>query len=106
LRVFPLNPRSVATAKELNQRKPQNEPYQTTGAIGLSGKAGFTFLRQRAANRRESCNLDFKTKQLSQIGRLDKPSFYGIAISPDEGSLIYSQWDRDEHRIFVMEHFR
>lgn len=49
--------------------------------------------------------LDFKTKQLSQIGKLDKPSFYGLAVSPDGGSLLYSQWDRNEHQILVMEHF-
>ncbi len=49
--------------------------------------------------------LDFKTKQLSQIGRLDKPSFYGLAVSPDGGALLYSQWDRNEHQILVMEHF-
>lgn len=50
--------------------------------------------------------LDFKTKRVSQIGGLDKPSFYGLAISPDARSLVYSQWDRDEHQILVMEHFR
>lgn len=50
--------------------------------------------------------LEFKTKRLSQIGRLDKPSFYGLAVSPDGGSLVYSQWDRNEHQILVMEHFR
>jgi Tol biopolymer transport system component/DNA-binding winged helix-turn-helix (wHTH) protein len=50
--------------------------------------------------------LDFETKQLSQIGRLDKPSFYGLAVSPDGGTLLYSQWDRNEHQILVMEHFK
>lgn len=50
--------------------------------------------------------FEFKTKTLSQIGRLDKPSFYGLAVSPDGGSLLYSQWDRSEHQILVMEHFQ
>ena len=49
--------------------------------------------------------LDFNSKRLSQIGRLDKPSFYGLAVSPDGGTLLYSQWDRNEHQILVMEHF-
>jgi len=49
--------------------------------------------------------LDFETKRLSQIGRLEKPSFYGLAVSPDGGTLLYSQWDRNEHQILVMEHF-
>ena len=49
--------------------------------------------------------VDFRTRRLSHVGRLDKPSFYGLAISPDGRSLLYSQWDRDEHQILVMEHF-
>ena len=49
--------------------------------------------------------LEFKSKRLSQIGKLDKPSFYGLAVSPDGSSLLYSQWDRNEHQILVMEHF-
>lgn len=49
--------------------------------------------------------FEFKTKRVSQIGRLGKPSFYGLAISPDGRSLVYPQWDRNEQQIFVMEHF-
>lgn len=49
--------------------------------------------------------LDFKTRRLSHVGRLDKPSFYGLTLSPDGRSLLYSQWDRDEHQVLVMEHF-
>lgn len=50
--------------------------------------------------------FDFKTGRSSHVARLDKPSFYGLAVSPDGRSLLYSQWDRDEHQILVMEHFR
>ncbi|MBV9497832.1 MAG: PD40 domain-containing protein [Acidobacteriaceae bacterium] len=50
--------------------------------------------------------LQFKTKRLSQIGRLGKPSFYGLAVSPKDGSLLYSQLDRTERQILLMEHFR
>ena len=50
--------------------------------------------------------LDLKNRKLSQLGRLTGPSFYGLAVSPDGGSLLYSQWDRNEHQILVMENFR
>jgi len=50
--------------------------------------------------------LDFKTKRISHIATLEKPSFYGFTVSPDGRSIVYSQWDRSEHNIFVMKNFR
>jgi Tol biopolymer transport system component len=50
--------------------------------------------------------LDFKTKRISHIAKLEKPSFYGFTVSPDGRSIVYSQWDRSEHNILVMKNFR
>jgi hypothetical protein len=50
--------------------------------------------------------LDFKTKQVSHVAKLEKPSFYGLTVSPDGKSLIYSQWDRSELDVLVMTNFR
>jgi Tol biopolymer transport system component/DNA-binding winged helix-turn-helix (wHTH) protein len=68
-------------------------------------KSGIYFFAPETGQPPKIEYLDFKTKQLSQIGKLDKPSFYGLAVSPDGSSLLYSQWDRNEHQILVMEHF-
>ena len=68
-------------------------------------KSGIYFLAPDTGGPPKIEYLDFETKRLSQIGRLDKPSFYGLAVSPDGGTLLYSQWDRNEHQILVMEHF-
>ncbi len=50
--------------------------------------------------------LDFRTRLVSHIAKLDKPSFYGLAISPNGKSLIFSQQDKSQHQIFVMSGFR
>ena len=50
--------------------------------------------------------LDLATRRVTRIATLEKPSFYGLTVSPDGQSLVYSQWDRNEHRILVMDQFR
>lgn len=49
--------------------------------------------------------LDFKTKRISRIAKLEKPSFYGFTVSPDGKSIVYSQWDRSEHNILLLKNF-
>ena len=68
-------------------------------------KSGIYFFAPETGGPPKIEYLDFETRRSSQIGRLDKPSFYGLAVSPDGGTLLYSQWDRNEHQILVMEHF-
>ncbi|MBV9303091.1 MAG: PD40 domain-containing protein [Acidobacteriaceae bacterium] len=50
--------------------------------------------------------LDFKAKRVSRLAKLDKPSFYGLTVSPDGSALVYSQMDRNEHQIFIVQNFR
>jgi hypothetical protein len=44
--------------------------------------------------------------KIINIGMLQRAPFYGLALSPDGQSLIYSQSDRDENQILVMKDFR
>jgi Tol biopolymer transport system component len=69
-------------------------------------KDGVYFLAAQADQFPDIEYFDFKTRRLTHIGNLNKPSFYGLAVSPDGRSLLYSQWDRDEHQVLVMDHFR
>jgi len=50
--------------------------------------------------------LDFRTKKISRVARLEKPSFFGLTVSPDGKSLVYSQSDRNEHDILVVKNFQ
>ena len=70
------------------------------------GKRGIYFFAPEIGKFPKIEYFEFGTKRLWQIGSLDNPSFYGLAVSQDGGSLVYSQWDRNEHQILVMEHFR
>lgn len=50
--------------------------------------------------------LHFKSGRVTQVAKLEKPIFFGLTVSPDGRSLIYSQWERYEHDILVMKNFR
>ncbi|HKR27732.1 MAG TPA: winged helix-turn-helix domain-containing protein [Acidobacteriaceae bacterium] len=50
--------------------------------------------------------LNLETHRISRISKLDKPSFYGLSLSPDGKSLIYSQQDRNDHGILLIKNFR
>jgi dipeptidyl aminopeptidase/acylaminoacyl peptidase len=49
--------------------------------------------------------FNFATRQVTHLARLDRPSFYGLALSPDQRSLIYSQQDRNDHQILLVKNF-
>jgi Tol biopolymer transport system component len=67
---------------------------------------GVYFFAPRDAAPPEIDFMDFKTKRISHVARLDKFGFYGFAISSDGKALIYPQSDRAEHDIFVVKNFR
>lgn len=54
-----------------------------------------------AAGKSEITRLDFQTKRASHVTVLERPSFYGLTISPDVSSILYSQRDRDEHDVVI-----
>lgn len=67
---------------------------------------GIYFLAANSKSTSDIEFLSFRTKQLARVGTLQKPSFYGLALSPDGKSLVYSQKDRDDFQILVMANFR
>jgi Tol biopolymer transport system component/DNA-binding winged helix-turn-helix (wHTH) protein len=69
-------------------------------------KDGIFFLTPEAGAAPEIEFLELKTGRVWHIARLAKPSFYGFAVSPDERSLIYSQFDRTERSILLARNFR
>jgi hypothetical protein len=69
-------------------------------------KDGIFFLAPEAGAPPEIEFLEWKTGRVWHIARLAKPSFYGFTVSPDERSLIYSQFDRTERSILLARNFR
>jgi Tol biopolymer transport system component/DNA-binding winged helix-turn-helix (wHTH) protein len=69
-------------------------------------KDGIFFLAPEAGAPPEIDFLELKTGRVWHIARLAKPSFYGFTVSPDERSLIYSQFDRTERSILLAKNFR
>jgi len=49
--------------------------------------------------------LDLETKRISQVATLERPSFYGLTVSPGK-SIIFSQPDREEHDLVLTKLFR
>ena len=69
-------------------------------------KDGIFFLAPEEGAPPEIEFLDLKTGRVWHIARLTKPSFYGFTVSPDERSIIYSQFDRTERSILLAKDFR
>jgi Tol biopolymer transport system component len=69
-------------------------------------KDGIFFLAPEAGAPPEIEFLELRTGRVWHIARLAKPSFYGFTVSPDERSLIYSQFDRTERSILLARNFR
>lgn len=69
-------------------------------------KSGLFFLAPRPGAPPEIEFFDFQTSRPWRIGALAKPSFFGFAVSPDERSLLYSQWDRSERNLLLVKNFR
>jgi Tol biopolymer transport system component len=50
--------------------------------------------------------FDFATSQVRPIARLEKPTIAGLAVSPDGRWILYTQVDRQENDIMLVENFR
>ena len=70
----------------------------------LAGTGLYLCVRAKQGPEIEFVNL--QTHRISHIAKLDKPSFYGLSLSPDGSSLAYSQQDRNDHGILLMKDFR
>lgn len=67
---------------------------------------GIYFMAPQADAHPEIRFVNFKTKQVSTLAKLENQSYFGLTISPDEHSIVYSQWDRNEHDILIIRNFR
>jgi hypothetical protein len=50
--------------------------------------------------------FDFATSQVRSIATLEKPTIAGLAVSPDGRWILYTQIDRRENDIMLVENFR
>jgi hypothetical protein len=50
--------------------------------------------------------FDFATSQVWSIATLEKPSVFGLAVSPDGRGILYTQIDRRDSDIMLVENFR
>lgn len=69
-------------------------------------KEGIYFLAPQADSRPEVQFLDFRTERITNLVKLEKPSFFGLAVSPDRRSLVYSQRDRSQRNILLLKNFQ
>ena len=47
--------------------------------------------------------IDFMKRSITSIAKLEKPSFYGLALTPNRKALVYAQHDRTEQDIVLMK---
>lgn len=67
-------------------------------------KDAIYFIESKREGRAIIKRLDLKTRLVSYVTKLERPSFYGLTVSP-AGSIVYSQRDRDEHEIVMTRLF-
>ena len=65
------------------------------------GTDAIYFITSERGDKSRILRLDVRTRRLSQISMLQRPAFYGLTISADAKSIIYSQRDRDEHDVVI-----
>jgi Tol biopolymer transport system component/DNA-binding winged helix-turn-helix (wHTH) protein len=71
------------------------------------GERGLYFAAVNDASDKVSIDFfDFRTRQRSTLGRLDKPFWYGMAMSPDERSLVFSVVESAGSNLMVVDRFR
>jgi hypothetical protein len=71
-------------------------------------RPGIYFIDETVNDRNELDFFDLNTSRISHLYRLPKPAFQwvgGLAVSPDGGSLLYSQLDEDASDLMLIEDF-
>ncbi|MFL6448786.1 MAG: DPP IV N-terminal domain-containing protein [Bryobacteraceae bacterium] len=80
-----------------------------SGVVGTSyapANDGIYFIRAVDHDRnRELAFFDFASRSISVLARIEKPVWLGLAVSPGEDLLLYSQVDRRVSNLMLVEDF-
>jgi Tol biopolymer transport system component len=69
-------------------------------------KRGIYFVRSAPESQAIISFKDFSSGAIEDLAVLKAPIGAGLAISPDEGSLLYTQLDRTDSDLFLVDNFR
>jgi len=73
----------------------------TVGEQGI-----YFFTPQDAKGRSDICLYRFATGQTSRILTIERDAYYRIAVSPDERTILYTQFDQAGSDLMLVENFR
>jgi hypothetical protein len=77
------------------------EPEPDDWANWAVSDDGLFFMNSRPGQPADIKFMEFATGKISPVGKTERPSFFGLTLSPDKKAIIYSQRDRDEHDIVM-----
>jgi len=70
------------------------------------GKEGIYFIAVDKQGRSNICLQEFATGKIRTIGTMERPPEFGIAVSPDGRTILYSQVDDPGLDLMLVENFR
>jgi Tol biopolymer transport system component len=82
-----------------------NGPGPDNWANWFLSENGIYFVDSQPGADPEIKFLEFKSRSLTSVAKLEKPSFYGLTLTPDRKAVVFSQHDRTEHDIVLMKNF-
>ena len=72
-----------------------------------AGRRGFEFLGRSGTGTPDGIQfLKFAAGKISTVVGLEKPAFYGLSLSPDGRRLLFSQVDREESDVMMVDNWR
>jgi Tol biopolymer transport system component len=76
------------------------------GGWTVSKQGIYFFTPQDAKGRSDICLYRFATGQTSRILTIERDAYYRIAVSPDERTILYGQFDQAGSDLMLVENFR
>jgi len=78
--------------------------YSLNFAVG--GRGLYFVALNDTSNRASVDFLDFRTRQRSMLAHLDKPFWFGVTVSPDERSLVFSVVESAGSNLMLVDRFQ
>ncbi|MBZ5543355.1 MAG: serine/threonine-protein kinase [Acidobacteriia bacterium] len=92
----------VGGGEEVKVLEPTHaEAGWTVGKLGI-----YFFTPADAQGRSDLCLYKFATAKISKILTIERNVFYRIAVSPDERTILYTQYDQTGSDLMLVENFR